>query len=88
MFVGLDKKEKEKKKKKSHGKWAVWRGVCGCIGRKMLCFFFLVQWGRMIKTLHNHYKTTVTIFYWKNIDSLKMTLLTDIFIYFFDKKHC
>ena len=35
MFVGLDKKNK----KKSHGKWAVWRGVCGCIGRKMHCFF-------------------------------------------------
>ena len=30
------------KKKKSHGKSAVWRGVCGCVGRKMHMVFLVL----------------------------------------------
>ena len=30
------------KKKKSHGKWAVWRGVCGYAGRKMYMDFLVL----------------------------------------------
>ena len=31
-----------KKKKKSHGKWAVRHGVCGCVGRKMHIVFLVL----------------------------------------------
>ena len=31
-----------KKKKKSHGKWAVWRGVCSYAGRKMHMVFLVL----------------------------------------------